>query len=154
MVSIRLSRQRSAPPVPDALGDPGAPDGTAASERSAAASVEPWPAEWLRGALEICVLSVLDRGPTYGYAIAAALEDAGLGVVKGGTLYPLLGRLEAAGLVDVEWRAGESGPGRKYYALNAAGRDSLARRAEQWAAFTDVTRRVVGRDGRTEARQR
>lgn len=135
MVSLRLSRQH--PTEPTESTEPRKP-----LEPTEVAEVEPWPAEWLRGALEVCVLGVLDRGPTYGYAIAAALEDAGLGVVKGGTLYPLLGRLEAAGLVDVEWRAGESGPGRKYYALNAAGQDMLARRSAQWQEFTTVTRRL------------
>lgn len=121
-----------------------------------APSDEAWPAEWLRGALEVCVLGVLAEGPTYGYAIAAALEDAGLGAVKGGTLYPLLGRFEAAGLVDIEWRAGESGPGRKYYVLNNVGRDAYARRAAQWTTFTEVTRRLVAAttDSRTRSSAR
>ena len=39
----------------------------------------PWPTEWLRGVLEVCVLAVIDRGPTYGYAISAELAAAGLG---------------------------------------------------------------------------
>ena len=60
-----------------------------------ATSSTPWPGDWLRGVLEIAVLRCLaDGGPSYGYAIALALEEAGLGQVKGGTLYPLLGRLE------------------------------------------------------------
>lgn len=141
MVSLRLPRRTAVDTTPLAAG------GTAGAH-GAGAVAEPcpapdWPAEWLRGALEVCVLGVLGAGPTYGYAIAAALEDGGLGTVKGGTLYPLLGRLEAAGLVDVEWRAGESGPGRKYYALNAAGRRTLATRAAQWREFTEVTRRLA-----------
>ncbi|MDO5696676.1 MAG: PadR family transcriptional regulator [Dermatophilus congolensis] len=103
-----------------------------------------WPTEWMRGVLEVCVLAVLDGGPTYGYAISASLEGAGLGTVKGGTLYPLLGRLEAAGLVEVQWRAGESGPGRKYYELNEAGRAVFAEKSAAWARFTECTRALVG----------
>lgn len=106
-----------------------------------------WPAEWMRGVLEVCVLAVLDGGPTYGYAISASLEQAGLGVVKGGTLYPLLGRLEAAGLVEVQWRAGESGPGRKYYELNDAGRRALADKSRAWLRFTDRTREMLAVQG-------
>ncbi|MCE1180604.1 MAG: PadR family transcriptional regulator [Micrococcales bacterium] len=102
-----------------------------------------WPAEWLRGVLEVCVLRALADGPTYGYAIAAALADAGLGTVKGGTLYPLLSRLETADLVEVEWRAGEGGPGRKYYTLSEAGRQALAEQSRTWAEFTAVTRSFV-----------
>jgi PadR family transcriptional regulator, regulatory protein PadR len=105
-----------------------------------------WPAEWLRGALEVCVLRVIGRGPTYGYAIAAALADAGLGTVKGGTLYPLLSRLESGGLVDIEWQAGDGGPGRKYYTLNSAGFAELRRQADAWAAFTSITNGLVHGD--------
>ncbi|MBD3924598.1 PadR family transcriptional regulator [Nocardioides cavernae] len=102
-----------------------------------------WPTEWLRGALAVCVLHVIAGGPTYGYAIANALADAGLGTVKGGTLYPLLGRLEEAGLVSVEWRAGEGGPGRKFYALTPAGEEEHRRQVTHWLAFVDVTSSFV-----------
>lgn len=98
-----------------------------------------WPSEWLRGVLDVCVLRILADGPTYGYAIAARLAGGGLGVIKGGTLYPLLGRLEAGGLVTVEWRAGDGGPGRKYYDLTDAGRAELAQRAALWEAFARTT---------------
>lgn len=97
----------------------------------------------MRGVLEVCVLRILSEGPTYGYAIGAALADRGLGTVKGGTLYPLLSRLETAALVEVEWRAGDGGPGRKYYALTPAGRTELNRQTSDWLAFTDLTRDLV-----------
>lgn len=106
-------------------------------------SEQVWPGEWLRGVLGVCVLGILEAGPTYGYAIAAALADGGLGTIKGGTLYPLLGRFEEAGLVTVEWRAGDGGPGRKYFALTPAGTAELARQSAQWSAFTTVTRSFI-----------
>lgn len=98
-----------------------------------------WPAEWLRGVLDLCVLAVLDEGPTYGYAIAARLDGLGLGHLKGGTLYPLLARLEQAGHVTTQWRPGDGGPGRKYFALTPAGRDHLGERARDWRAFAELT---------------
>lgn len=104
---------------------------------------ERWPQDWMRGALGVCVLRVLADGPTYGYAIAAALEQAGIAAVKGGTLYPLLTRLDAAGWVQVEWRAGDGGPGRKYYTLTPAGRDEQRRQARAWAEFASVTAAFV-----------
>ena len=94
--------------------------------------------EWLRGVLELCVLRVLAGGPTYGYAITAELAAAGLGDIKGGTLYPLLGRLEKNGLVVAEWRAGEGGPGRKYFALTAAGRAELDDGTAHWHEFAST----------------
>jgi PadR family transcriptional regulator, regulatory protein PadR len=106
-------------------------------------SDQPWPSEWLRGVLEVCVLRVLADGATYGYAIASRLADGRLGVVKGGTLYPLLNRLESAALVTVEWRPGDGGPGRKYYQLTDEGHRELQSTAEQWSRFTEVTRGFV-----------
>lgn len=95
-----------------------------------------WPVEWLRGSLELCVLAVISRGTTYGYAIAQELQSAGLGEIKGGTLYPLLSRCERAYLVEVDWRQGESGPGRKYYSISAAGREYLQHQSRRWIDFT------------------
>jgi PadR family transcriptional regulator PadR len=106
-------------------------------------ATEPWPGEWLRGVLGLCVLRVLASGPTYGYAISTRLAESGLGQVKGGTLYPLLARLETAGLVTVEWRAGEGGPGRKYYQLTGAGHRELEQEAARWSRFADLTRSFV-----------
>lgn len=102
-----------------------------------------WPGEWLRGALGLCVLGVLGNGPTYGYAISQQLSLAGLGTVKGGTLYPLLARLENDGLVESSWQAGDAGPGRKYSTITPAGRDELATRSQAWDQFVDATRRTL-----------
>ncbi|AWB97027.1 PadR family transcriptional regulator [Agromyces badenianii] len=102
---------------------------------------EPTPSEWLRGVLELCVLRVMVDGPTYGYAIAADLATAGFGDIKGGTLYPLLARLEKNALVSVEWRTGEGGPGRKYFVLTDAGRAQVDEGLAQWQVFST---RVTG----------
>ena len=50
--------------------------------------------EWLRGVRGLCVLSTMADGPAYGYAIAAEPAQTGFGDDKGGTLHPLLTRLE------------------------------------------------------------
>lgn len=98
-----------------------------------------WPAQWLRGVLELAVLAVIDRGETYGYRIAADLEEAGFGVVKGGTLYPLLARLEEDGAVTAAWRESESGPGRKWYSTTPAGRARLHDQSGAWRLFARLT---------------
>jgi PadR family transcriptional regulator PadR len=106
-------------------------------------SRQSWSPEWLRGALELCVLGIISRGTTYGYQIATELTAARLGNIKGGTLYPLLARLEESGLVLVEWRAGKSGPARKYYALSPAGQERFNKRRQAWLEFTRVVGDVV-----------
>lgn len=112
---------------------------------------EEWPSEWMRSVLGVCVLRTLLEGPNYGYAITQNLTAAGLGTVKGGTLYPLLGRLEESGFVEVEWRPGEGGPGRKYFSLTDQGRAHARSMAELWADFTKTTRELT--DGALEKRR-
>ena len=90
----------------------------------------------MRAALGLCVLRTLVPGPTYGYAIASALESAGFGAIKGGTLYPLLTRFEAAGWIAAEWRPGAGGPGRKYFSLTDAGQHELSEQSTHWQLFS------------------
>jgi PadR family transcriptional regulator PadR len=98
-----------------------------------------WPAQWLRGALELCVLALVAERDTYGYAIAQRLEAANFGRIKGGTLYPILLRLEQDGLVSSAWQAGEAGPGRKFFRITPRGRSELRSRHAGWTAFTAAT---------------
>jgi PadR family transcriptional regulator PadR len=93
--------------------------------------------------LALCVLGVLGDGPTYGYALGQRLVEAGLGTVKGGTLYPLLARLEKDGLVESTWQVGDAGPGRKYFSLTSGGRSELASRSRDWDRFVEATRRTL-----------
>jgi PadR family transcriptional regulator PadR len=98
-----------------------------------------WPSDWLRATLGILALRALSAGPSYGYAIISELERHGFGTIKGGTLYPLLTRYETAGLVITEWRAGDGGPGRKYFALTDQGRAELARLSSDWLRFAGTS---------------
>jgi PadR family transcriptional regulator PadR len=85
--------------------------------------------------LELAVLAAMARGASYGYQLSSRLAEAGLGQVKGGTLYPLLGRLERDGLVSSHWGPGDGGPGRKHYGLTDLGRDRLVRLTQDWRSF-------------------
>lgn len=98
--------------------------------------------QWLRGVLDLAVLALLGRGEAYGYELAQHLERAGLGQIKGGTLYPVLLRMERLELVRSDWRPGGSGPARKYYRLTAGGQGALARGAADWHEFAAVVSRV------------
>ncbi len=93
------------------------------------------PSGWIRGVLDPCLLALVGDSEAYGYELAGRLEEAGLGRVKGGSLYPSLARLEKQGLLASQWRAGEGGPGRKYYTLTELGRVSLADHVHLWGVF-------------------
>lgn len=99
-------------------------------------TTQTWPASWLRGFLELAVLAVIAEGETYGYEITRRLEKTGFGTVKGGTLYPILRRLEDSSLVTTQWRAGDSGPGRKYYLITPDGTAELSASAHTWRLFS------------------
>ena len=96
-----------------------------------------WPSGWTRAALELCVLAcVAELGTTHGYQVARRLAEHGLGEVKGGTLYPVLTRLEEQGLTSTRWVEGHGGPGRKLVEVSDAGRSALAERRELWVRWT------------------
>jgi PadR family transcriptional regulator, regulatory protein PadR len=103
----------------------------------------------LRGHLEAMVLSALDRGEAHGFEVLRRLEELGCGalVLKEGTLYPVLYRLEAAGLVRGEWEEdsqGRRGPRRRIYRLTDKGTRDLARRREDWTQFVTIVGRILG----------
>ena len=115
-------------------------------------------AQWLRGVLDLAVLARLATGGTsYGYAVMRSLDEAGIHGLKGGTVYPLLARLEQDGLVTSAWAAGEGGPGRKWFTITPAGLDALAAGASGWADFAESVSAVLsgtGRRGRAATRAR
>jgi PadR family transcriptional regulator, regulatory protein PadR len=92
-------------------------------------------AQWLRGVLDLCVLAMLARGESYGYELSQSLEAAGLGPIQGGTLYPVLLRLQRSGLVTAHWQEGVAGPARKYYRISRTGSQTLRLVAGDWNAF-------------------
>ncbi|CAM05736.1 PadR family transcriptional regulator [Saccharopolyspora erythraea NRRL 2338] len=102
--------------------------------------------QWLRGVLDLAVLALLaESGEDYGYTLLQRLGEAGMPDMKAGTLYPLLNRLAADGLVRAEWRAGEGGPGRKFFALTDEGRKVLSEQGPKWTEFAKNAVAVVER---------
>ena len=100
-------------------------------------------AQLRKGTLEGCILKIIDREPTYGYAIATTLRDCGFADLTEGTLYPLLLRLERKGLIAAEYRAGSGGPSRKYYRLTPDGVQYLNEFTEAWQNASDTVNRIL-----------
>ena len=88
--------------------------------------------EMLKGVLEGCVLELISRGETYGYAMTRQLNALGFSDVVEGTVYTILLRLETNQLVTVVKRPSDKGPPRKFFSLNEAGRLELRRFWERW----------------------
>jgi DNA-binding PadR family transcriptional regulator len=85
--------------------------------------------ELRRGALSLAVMGQLAE-EQYGYSLIKTLADRGLEIDQG-TLYPLLRRLEAQGLLESRWRVDEARP-RRYYVLSAEGVAMLPRLKAEW----------------------
>jgi PadR family transcriptional regulator PadR len=108
------------------------------------AVVEARRSQLLRGVLDLCLLAVMQEGPAYGYEMTRRLRARGLAIVGEGSIYPLLGRLEREGLVDVHRAASDGGPPRKYYSPSADGRRALVEGVAEWRAARDAVDAVVG----------
>ena len=95
-----------------------------------------------KGALELCVLALLEKRASYAYEIASQLADTiGMGA---GTNYPLMRRLQIDRLVETYLVESSAGPPRKYYRLTAAGKASLRSQKSAWSSFSGAVESILG----------
>ena len=97
-------------------------------------------AELRRGVLVLSVLAALER-EQYGYSLKTHLTERGIDIDEG-TLYPLLRRLEAQGLLGSRWVLEDARP-RRYYVLNAAGSRTLQALTEEWRSMSAGVNRLL-----------
>ncbi len=95
-----------------------------------------WEAQLRKGCLEMAILASLWNGRLYGLEILRTLEQRSRIDVAEGTVYPILARLKAEGLVQSEWVEADAGHPRKYYWLTAPGRRRLKEQAGAWMEFS------------------
>ena len=82
-----------------------------------------------KGILEVCVLAVLKKGPSYGYMIIRELERCI--EISESTLYPILKRLEQNGSLKT-YRQEYNGRMRKYYQLTEEGQYKIDLFLDEW----------------------
>jgi DNA-binding PadR family transcriptional regulator len=82
------------------------------------------------------VLVSLSDGPKHGYAIMSDVEEFAASSVGPGTLYAVLARLEAGGLIEPL----ESDDRRRPYRLTAAGAAALADQLAEMSRFLRIGR--------------
>jgi PadR family transcriptional regulator PadR len=96
--------------------------------------------ELRRGCLTLAVLAQLKQ-EHYGYTLRKALADRGL-VIDESTLYPLLRRLEAQGLLASEWRE-EDKRNKRFYRLTTDGEQMFDRLLEEWEAINAAIKATI-----------
>ncbi len=96
--------------------------------------------ELRRGCLSMAVLGQL-RTEQYGYTLRQRLAALGLAIDEG-TLYPLLRRLEAQGLLVSEWRE-EDKRNKRFYRLSPDGKHILKQLLAEWESMNKVLKQIL-----------
>lgn len=105
-------------------------------------------AQYKKGVAELCVLSLLARGDRYGYEISEALS-ARIDIADG-TVYPILRKLKADGLLTTYLQEESGGPPRKYYHLTDEGRAAYGLDRREYLAFARAIESILEEDGHDE----
>jgi PadR family transcriptional regulator, regulatory protein PadR len=92
-------------------------------------------AELMKGTLDLLVLKTLALEPRHGVGVADRIEQISgrTFVVKPGSLFPALHRLEQDGFIKGEWGETPEGRRAKYYRITASGLRQLKVERKNWA---------------------
>ena len=101
-------------------------------------------AEVLKGHLDVLVLAALRDAPAHGYAVIQELKGRSEGAFElaEGTVYPVLHRLEADGLLASAWSV-VGGRRRRVYRLTRRGSAALGKRQVEWRQFASAVESVL-----------
>ena len=102
--------------------------------------------EILKGHLDMIVLAALSAGPAHGYAVIEEIRRRSGEAfdLPEGTVYPVLHRLEEAGLLASRWTTAESGRRRRVYSLTKSGARELGSQRRTWQEFSVAIGGLLG----------
>lgn len=105
----------------------------------------PFNTELVGSTVELLVLKLLTERTMYGYEIIQIVNERTEGAFtwKEGTLYPVLHRLENQGFLATEWRTGETGKKRRYYAITRKGLSYAEDKVTEWQTFSRSVNAVL-----------
>ena len=99
-----------------------------------------------KGVLDMLVLKLLEKEQKYGYQLINELKEKSgeLFILKEGTLYPILYRLEDDGLVKGNWSNPKGKKmARKYYQITDKGLTALNEIADIWIKMSHGVKRIL-----------
>lgn len=100
--------------------------------------------QYKKGVVELCILSMLYRGDSYGYDVSEYLTQ--LIGISDGAVYPLLRKMKNDGLLTTYLSEKSGGPPRKYYALTKTGRDEYKNEKRDWLSFARSVEKILEGD--------
>jgi PadR family transcriptional regulator PadR len=88
----------------------------------------------LQGTLDLLILKALAAGDLHGLGVSRRIQQItnGTFVVKPGSLFPALHRMEEEGWISAFWGESENNRRAKYYRLTKAGRRQLETETKRW----------------------
>lgn len=88
----------------------------------------------LQGTLDLLILKALGTGELHGLGVSRRIDQITQGtfVVKPGSLFPALHRMEEAGWLSAFWGDSENNRRAKFYRLTKAGRAQLEVETREW----------------------
>lgn len=97
--------------------------------------------QYKKGVIELCVLSMLSKEDRYGYDISETISQRI--DISDGTVYPILRKLKADGLVTTYVRETSGGPPRIYYKLTDLGKKLYRSDRGEWLTFVDTVKMML-----------
>ena len=89
--------------------------------------------QYKKGVIELCILAILSKRDMYGYELSDFISKKI--DISDGTVYPILRKLKADGLVKTYLSEESGGPPRKYYSLTQTGKQQFSSDAKDWLNF-------------------
>lgn len=100
--------------------------------------------QYKKGVLELCVMALLRDRDRYGYEISETLSKEI--AIADGTVYPILRKLKADGLLATYLQKESGGPPRKYYALTQTGKEAFAENCGAYLQFAAAVKKILEGD--------
>ena len=99
----------------------------------------------LQGTLDLLILKALSLQPLHGLGVSRRVEQITRGayIVRPGSLFPALHRLEEKGWLASSWGESENNRRAKYYELTKAGRRQLDAETEEWTRVAGAMRAAL-----------
>jgi transcriptional regulator len=99
----------------------------------------------LQGTLDLLILKALSLQPLHGLGVSRRIEQITKGafIVRPGSLFPALHRLEEQGWLASSWGDSENNRRAKFYRLTAAGRRQLSTETEAWLRVSGAMRAAL-----------
>jgi len=103
----------------------------------------------LQGTLDLLILRALEIEPMHGLGVASHIEHVTRGtlLVKPGSLFPALRRLEQRGWIEGEWAPSENNRRARYYKLTRSGQTRLAEEKRNWYRMTSAMNWMLESEG-------